>query len=466
MGEPELNIGVLVKEKSTVTFLKDFFKKKQIYTVRFFNTPKSLILSLNKTVPAALIIEDLFLSKVFERSTKFPVVAVIAGNVNKGIGIAIEHHVNGYIFKPYVEKDLEYKLETIILEKHAAEKLMSEIRQLEVVVELTSAISSTLDPNEVLFKIVRKIADVIPVSRCSIIRVDWIQRYAYVIATFEDPKITGLKLNLKKYPEIMAALKSKQPVIIKDTQKDPLMEEVRELIAPLGIRSILVIPILLREKVIGTLFLRTSRAEQRFSDNEIKLLNAIGNASANALYNAFLFEQIEDEKTRLEKLAITDYLTGVYNIRYFYHRSIEEFSRCLRYDLPVSCLMLDIDHFKKINDTYGHKIGDKVLKEFAQVLKKGIRKSDVLARYGGEEFILLLPQTTPEGSLKEAERLKNMIGRHSFKHLKGRRKITVSIGQANYPHDDVKEHDDLITFADDALFKAKNSGRNKVVVYS
>jgi diguanylate cyclase (GGDEF)-like protein len=127
--------------------------------------------------------------------------------------------------------------------------------------------------------------------------------------------------------------------------------------------------------------------------------------------------------------------------------------------------MLDLDHFKKINDTYGHKVGDKVLKEFAQVLKKGIRKSDVLARYGGEEFILLLPQTPPEGAFKEAERLRNMIGRHKFKYLKGREKITVSIGIANYPHDNVKEHEDLITFADDALFKAKNSGRNKVAIY-
>ncbi|UCE78935.1 MAG: diguanylate cyclase [Nitrospiraceae bacterium] len=458
-------IAVLAKEKSAIKFLEGFSGREELYKFHFYKTPHAFIRNLDKTSPAVLIIEQTFLSKVVGKNTELPILAIITGAAKKGIETAIHYQVDGYIVKPYMDVDLEYKLKTIILKNYAIEKMLSEIRELEVVVELTNMISSTLDPNEVLFSIVQKIAEVMPVSRCSIIRVDWIHRYAYVIATVEDPQAKGLKLNLKKYPEIIAALKSKKPVLIEDTDKDPRMQEVRDLIIPLGIRSILVVPILLRDKVIGTLFLRTSRTDHVFSDNEVKLLNAIGTASANALYNAFLFEQIEDEKTRLEKLSITDYLTGVYNVRYFYHRSIEEFSRSERYNLPASCLMLDIDHFKKINDTCGHKVGDKVLKEFAQVLKKGIRKSDVLARYGGEEFILLLPQTPPDGAFKEAERLRNMISRHNFRYLKGRKKITVSIGLASYPHDNVKEHEDLITFADDALFKAKNSGRNKVVIY-
>jgi len=234
----------------------------------------------------------------------------------------------------------------------------------------------------------------------------------------------------------------------------------------LGIRSILVIPIIFREKVIGTLLLRTSRKGQTFTGNEIKLLNAIANASANALYNAFLFEQAEDEKTRLEKLAITDYLTGIYNIRYFYHRIIEEFSRCQRYSQSIGCLMVDIDHFKKINDAYGHKTGDRVLKEFAQLLKKHSRKSDVLARYGGEEFIFLLPQTPLKGVLLEAERIRKSVKDHKFKSMKYKKGLTVSIGISVYPHIKITTHDDLITYADDALFTAKESGRDRVVVYS
>ena len=242
------------------------------------------------------------------------------------------------------------------------------------------------------------------------------------------------------------------------------MQSVRDIIKPLGIKSILVLPIIFREKVIGTLFLRTSRKVHTFSANEVRLLNAIASASANALYNAFLFEQVEDEKTRLEKLAITDYLTGIFNIRYFYHRIIEEFSRSQRYAFPVSSLMLDIDHFKKVNDVYGHKTGDMVLKEFAQLVKKHLRKSDVFARYGGEEFIVLLPQTSLDGAVVEAERIRKCVKDHKLKSLKNKAQLTVSIGIATYPDPRIKTHDDLIACSDDALFTAKQRGRDQIVV--
>jgi diguanylate cyclase (GGDEF)-like protein len=106
-----------------------------------------------------------------------------------------------------------------------------------------------------------------------------------------------------------------------------------------------------------------------------------------------------------------------------------------------------------------------VLKEFASILKKHSRRSDVLARYGGEEFILLLPETTSEGAVAEAERIGACIRSHRFKNLKGSRTITVSIGISVYPHPKIKTHDDLITYADTALFEAKNSGRDQVTIY-
>jgi len=254
-------------------------------------------------------------------------------------------------------------------------------------------------------------------------------------------------------------------VIIRDVASDPLMKSVKDIVVPLGIRSILVMPIIFRKKVIGTLFLRTSRARHEFSENEIRLLTTISDACANTLYNAFLFTQTEDEKTRLEKLAITDFLTGIYNIRYFYHRIIEEFSRSERYALPISCLMIDIDFFKKINDAYGHKTGDAVLKEFSLLLKHYTRKSDVLARYGGEEFIVMLPQTPIDGAIAEAERMRSAIKDHKFKSLKNQIGITVSIGISAFPNARIKTHDELISAADDALYEAKKSGRDRVIVF-
>lgn len=326
--------------------------------------------------------------------------------------------------------------------------------------------TSTLNPKKVLYLIVEKISEVINVTRCSIISVDVEdQNYAYVVSTFENPKITNMRLDLRRYPEIKKALSSKRPVFIKDALKDPIMRDVKDVIAPIGIRSILVIPVIFRDEVIGTLLLRTSRAGRSFTEREIKLCTSIANASANALYNAFLYNRLGKEKTRLERLAITDYLTGIYNIRYFYHRLEEEFSRAERYVTPLSCMMFDIDHFKHINDTYGHRVGDIILREFAQLVKRHTRKSDVFARYGGEEFILLLPQTPMKGTIAEAERLRNALKEHQFKALKENNGITVSIGIACCPHENIKTYDDLITFADNSLFTAKNKGRDQIVTY-
>jgi diguanylate cyclase (GGDEF)-like protein len=154
----------------------------------------------------------------------------------------------------------------------------------------------------------------------------------------------------------------------------------------------------------------------------------------------------------------------MYNNRYFYHRLAEEYSRSQRHNLHLSCLMLDIDFFKEVNDRYGHKAGDNILKELAQLLKHHMRKSDVVARYGGEEFIILLPQTDEGGAMAKAESLRSHIENNPFRGLKGERGLSVSIGLATYPDQRVTNKEDLITFADNALYTAKAQGRNRVVV--
>ena len=128
--------------------------------------------------------------------------------------------------------------------------------------------------------------------------------------------------------------------------------------------------------------------------------------------------------------------------------------------------MLDIDHFKMINDHYGHRIGDIVLREFAQLVKRHTRKSDLFARYGGEEFILLLPQTSVKGALIEAERLRMILKEHQFKPLDKEHGVTVSIGVSCAPHKKMNNYDDLINLADNALFQAKEKGRDQSVVYA
>ena len=461
-------ILVYETDKDVLKFLKAFFKEKKEYSVRFLRKNEgALKKAVARKQPHALILSSPDgLKHVNPSEVKCPIIALISTNLTGGISSAVKYDVECYLLRPFFKEELDQKLKVLVDRKSWIENLYEANDDFYALMELATLASSTLKPKELLYLIVKKISDIIKVTRCSMISIGVEnRRFADVVSSFEDPNITNIQIDLQKYPEIRKALSLKKVVVIKDARKDPLMKEVRDIIAPLGIRSIIVVPVVFRAEVIGTLLLRTSRKSYMFTKSEIKLLTALASASANALYNAFLFEKLDKEKTRLEKLAITDYLTGIYNIRYFYNRIEEEFSRAQRYKQPLSCLMFDIDHFKKINDHYGHRIGDIVLREFAQLVKRHTRKSDLFARYGGEEFILLLPQTSMKGGLIEAERLRKIVKEHQFKPLDKEHGVTVSVGVSCAPHKKMKNFDDLINLADNALFQAKEKGRDQTVVY-
>ncbi len=461
-------IVIYEKDREILKLLRSFFQDRHDYSVHFVKKGENLKKLLLKKKPAALIVsspEGLELTK--SSDVKCPIIATITpANITDGIRKVIKSNVEYYLLSPFCKEDLTHKLRLAIERKNWFENLFKERKDIEFLMELTYLLTSTLRPKEVLDIIVKKISEVIKIPRCSIISVDVEdQRYAYVISTSDNPEITNLKLDLRKYPEIKKAVSIRMPVIIKDALKDPSMKDVKTIIMPLGIRSILVIPIIFHNEIMGTLLLRTAKKYHSFTEREIKLCIAVANTSANPLYNAFLHDRFARENKMLEKLAVTDYLTGIYNIRYFYRRLEEEFSRAKRYQIQLCCMMLDIDNFKKINDTYGHKIGDIVLREFAQLVRGLSRQSDVFARYGGEEFIMLLPQTSLKGAVTEAERIRKAVSDHQFMGLEKKERITVSIGIAIGPHEKVKTSDDLIALADDALFAAKKSGRDQIILY-
>ena len=166
----------------------------------------------------------------------------------------------------------------------------------------------------------------------------------------------------------------------------------------------------------------------------------------------------------VEALAITDGLTGLYTRRYFFERFDEELQRSKRHGFKFSFLMMDIDDFKKCNDTYGHLVGDVVLKETALIAKGSTREIDLMARYGGEEFSIVLPETDRAGAILVAQRMRKKIEDNIFKAYDEKLKMTVSIGLAVYP-DDSQEMSDLIEAADKALYAAKSSGKNIVCEY-
>jgi diguanylate cyclase (GGDEF)-like protein len=167
----------------------------------------------------------------------------------------------------------------------------------------------------------------------------------------------------------------------------------------------------------------------------------------------------------LRKMAITDGLSQLYNRRYFLELLEREFPRAQRYNLNLSCIMMDIDHFKVVNDQYGHLQGDFVIQRLGIIIKNEIREIDIPARYGGEEFILMLPETDERGTLAVAERLRKRTEGENFTRNEKLREtqvlhITISLGVAVFPQPKVIHPNDLIKCADEALYEAKRAGRN------
>lgn len=177
-----------------------------------------------------------------------------------------------------------------------------------------------------------------------------------------------------------------------------------------------------------------------------------------------LQDELEKKNAELEKLSHTDGLTKINNRRHFVELLELEFARAERYKASLSYLMIDIDHFKSINDTYGHHVGDAVLVEVSKALSSNLRAIDIIGRYGGEEFGLILPGTEVEGAEIVAERNRIRVERLRVpctdvgKDLQ----VTVSIGGATYPRQDIKTYEDLVKFADQALYESKGTGRNCV----
>ncbi|HEX6244395.1 MAG TPA: GGDEF domain-containing protein [Polyangiales bacterium] len=171
--------------------------------------------------------------------------------------------------------------------------------------------------------------------------------------------------------------------------------------------------------------------------------------------------QLQQTIHELTELSLRDPLTALFNRRGLSERLVEEWSRARRYGAPLSLMMVDIDHFKRINDQHGHAVGDVAIGHVARLLARDRRLSDILARYGGEEFVLLLPHTPRDGALSLAERLRYLIERSPYRTAGGEAQLTVSIGVAGFDAA-MREAGELLELADSALYRSKREGRNRV----
>jgi two-component system, cell cycle response regulator len=175
-----------------------------------------------------------------------------------------------------------------------------------------------------------------------------------------------------------------------------------------------------------------------------------------------LQKELLETNRRLELLSITDGLTKLHNHRYFQDELARAFEESQRYQRPLSLAMIDIDFFKKFNDTYGHAVGDDVLKRAAELYRSSVRSTDLVARYGGEEFAVMMPETALDDGIAFAEKIRQMIESTPLQTQQGALNVTVSLGVASVPHSRIRSAKELIVAADKALYRAKRNGRNQV----
>jgi diguanylate cyclase (GGDEF)-like protein len=221
--------------------------------------------------------------------------------------------------------------------------------------------------------------------------------------------------------------------------------------------SLICVPLRIENQSIGCLMVEQKKAGQ-FSKVDLELVSLLGQETSLAIERARLYSQ-------MEQMSITDPLTKLSNRRYFDNRLNEELSRAQRNEHSLCVTMLDIDHFKKVNDTYGHAMGDTVLKGVAEIIRREARGTDLPARYGGEEFILVAPETTLDAAQVLAERLRQAVEQTEFagegEDETQKLHVTISLGVAAFP-DSASDKDSLVKRADQALYGAKEGGRNQV----
>lgn len=234
----------------------------------------------------------------------------------------------------------------------------------------------------------------------------------------------------------------------------PASAEAKALPGPVpdGLARIAWAPLWREQRPIGVLI------ADNLPEDQIKTLTIVANQLSLQLARIHLYQQVE-------AMAVTDALTGLFVRRYFVERTQEELARTKRHGLACTLLMVDLDHFKQKNDQYGHLVGDVVLKDVAQLLKRNLREIDLIARYGGEEFVLLLVETGVEQGLTIAQRLRQLVEIRPIRAYDELLHQTISIGAAGFP-EDAKDFETLLERSDQALYAAKRAGRNQVSRWS
>jgi diguanylate cyclase (GGDEF)-like protein len=318
-----------------------------------------------------------------------------------------------------------------------------EKRRAEIMAEITRSISSSLDSQEILHLIVTRLRETFGATDVSILRQEGRSGVAAVLARSDDPHVKGQTIDLEHYPEVKRANESREPLFVPEITRDGVLQ------------SVIAVPMPAQDSMLGVIHARFHGKRSAMSEADERFLRVMSATAAAALRNAQLYEEMAHR-------ARTDFLTDLPNHRYFQFTLTAQMDRAQRHNHPLSLLIIDLDFLKDVNDKFGHPTGDLVIRMAGECIRRNCREFDFAARYGGEEFTVILPQTPLTGAIDAAERIRNHIKDMPFP---GIGTITASIGVSNYPVNALSK-EELIRVADKALYRAKDSGRDRVEYFA
>jgi two-component system cell cycle response regulator len=356
----------------------------------------------------------------------------------------------------------------------ALRKAEAELRRLrhdaeskEHLVEILHEVIGTFSTSELFHMLARRLARALDLSHSSIVFAQSGAQRGTVVSAWEDPQLQNLEIELDKYPEIGAAIEKQQPILIPDIwaadEYVALRAEWKRDGTQVNVRSVLALPFTFDGTRTGVFLLRRTAEKPVFHEGDGEFAEMVIRSAMTALQRAHSMELTRADNERLEALAHVDPLTQLPNRRALIVKLVAELERVRRYNAPLSVLMIDVDHFKLVNDTHGHLAGDQVLEAIGNVLSHAARTVDTVARYGGEEFAIVLPETGQQGAVAFAERLRSKIESNPFAIGRGQElHLTISVGVTTFPGAAGNTAEDLLDCADQALYRAKQDGRNLV----
>lgn len=328
------------------------------------------------------------------------------------------------------------------------------IEKMYKMMETLALINSTLDEEKLLQLIMKAIKDVMEAEASSLLLLDPNTNELY-FSTVEGGSEHIKEIRIRSDQGIAGhVMQTGKPLIVNDVSKSEFFLKTVDQKTSFQTRSVLCVPIISRNKAVGVLEALNKKEGKDFNEEDLKLFTAFSNQVSVAIDNAKLYS-----------MAFYDSLTKIFGRRYVEAWLETEYARVKRYNTDLSLVLFDIDHFKKINDTYGHQAGDFVLQELSATVKSVIRQADVLGRYGGEEFLVCMPETKVEKALLSAERIRKGVEEKEFIYEGKRIPVTISLGVASFrqmPEDKVSR---FIKDADEALYFSKEHGRNRVTLH-